>query len=104
MNSEILKYVGLAALALWFIIAGRLFCGKACPLGFIQDLLFRIPFPVKTKTFPFDWPLRFLKYAHGVYNFVLPALFVLGFLKAFEIHEAGAIVYIIKVLKKYWKK
>jgi polyferredoxin len=98
MNIEILKYVGLAALALWFIIAGRLFCGKACPLGLIQDLLFKIPFAPKIKTFPFDRQLRFLKYIHGVYNFVLPALFVLGLLKAFEIHETGTIVYIILAL------
>ncbi|MHB9291668.1 hypothetical protein Holit_00746 [Hollandina sp. SP2] len=42
MNTEILKYIGLGVLAIWFIIAGRLFCGKACPLGFIQDLLYKI--------------------------------------------------------------
>jgi polyferredoxin len=48
---------------------------------------------VKIKTFPFDRQLRFLKYAHVIYNFVLPALFVWGLLKAFEIHEAGIIVY-----------
>jgi polyferredoxin len=95
MNAEILKYIGLGALALWFIIAGRLFCGKACPLGLIQDILFKIPFALKIKTFPVDRSLRFLKYAHVIYNFVIPALFVLGLLKAFEIHEAGTIVYSI---------
>jgi polyferredoxin len=98
MNTETLKYIGLSALALWFIIAGRLFCGKACPLGFMQDLLFKIPFKVKIKTFMFDRPLRFLKYAHLIYSFVLPGLVALGLLAAFEVHEAGALVYIILAL------
>ncbi|MDR1247933.1 MAG: 4Fe-4S binding protein [Treponema sp.] len=95
MNAGILPYIGLGVLALWFIIAGRLFCGKACPLGMAQDLLFKIPFPLKITTFPFDRPLRFFKYAHVVYNFVLPALAVLGILKAFEAQEAGVIVYVV---------
>jgi polyferredoxin len=95
MNTETLKYLGLGAVAIWFVVAGRLFCGKACPLGFIQDMFFKIPFVLKIKTFPFDRPLRFLKYAHVVYNFVLPALFALGLLEAFAIHETGTIVYII---------
>ncbi|MDR2792686.1 MAG: 4Fe-4S binding protein [Treponema sp.] len=95
MNTGMLKYIGLGALLLWFVIAGRLFCGRACPLGFIQELLYKIPFWVKIKTFKFDRPLRVLKYAHFVYNFVLPALVVLGFLKAFEAHEMGTPFYIV---------
>jgi polyferredoxin len=95
MNSEILKYIGLGVLTIWFIIVGRLFCGKACPLGFIQDLLYKIPFWVKIKTFKFDRPLRVLKYVHFVYNFILPALVVLGFLKSFETHEMGNPFYIV---------
>jgi polyferredoxin len=94
MTGEIIKYIGLGAVVLWFLIAGRLFCGKACPLGFIQDLLYKIPFPVKCKTFFLDRPLRLLKYAHLVYNFVLPFLAALGILKAFETREAGTTVYI----------
>jgi polyferredoxin len=94
INSEILKYAGFCAVMLWFVIAGRLFCGKACPLGFIQDLLFKIPFWVKVRTFVFDRPFRFLKYIHLVYNFVLPFLAALGILKAFEAREAGTPVYI----------
>jgi polyferredoxin len=95
VNTGMLPYFGLGLLALWFIIAGRLFCGKACPLGIIQGLLFKIPFPVKIKTFPLDRPLRFFKYAHVIYNFVLPGLAVLGILKAFEAWEAGTVVYVV---------
>ncbi|MDR0409352.1 MAG: 4Fe-4S binding protein [Spirochaetaceae bacterium] len=98
MNAELLKYAGLGAVFVWFIIAGRLFCGKVCPIGFIQGLLFKIPFPVKIKTFPVDKPLRLLKYAHILYNFVLPALFTFGILKAFKIYEAGSAVYIVLAL------
>jgi polyferredoxin len=98
MNSEILKYVGLGAVVIWFVIAGRLFCGKACPLGFIQDLLFKIPFWVKLKTFKGDKYIRFYKYAHLVYNFVLPGLVALGLLKAFQIYEIGDWLYIVIVL------
>jgi polyferredoxin len=31
VNTGALPYIGLGVVALWFIIAGRLFCGKACP-------------------------------------------------------------------------
>jgi polyferredoxin len=94
MNTESLSILAFGVILIWFILVGRLFCGKACPLGFLQDLLFKIPFWVKIKTFPFDRPLRLLKYAHIVYNFVLPALAVWGLLKTFEAREMGAPVYI----------
>jgi polyferredoxin len=94
VNTETLAYILLGIAVIWFAIAGRLFCGKACPLGFIQDLLYKIPFGVKIKTFPFDRPLRFLKYAHVIYNFVLPTLVVWGMLKAFKAREMGIPVYI----------
>jgi polyferredoxin len=98
VNHEVLNYVVLGAVVIWFFMGGRLFCGKACPLGFMQDLLYKIPFWVKIKTFPFDRPLRFLKYAHLFYNFVLPFLAVLGILKSFEAREAGTAVYIALAL------
>ena len=43
-------------------IFGRIFCGKLCPVGFVQDLLNRMPFPVKIKTFNADKRLRYIKY------------------------------------------
>jgi polyferredoxin len=94
VNTTTLAYILLGIAIIWFSLAGRLFCGKACPLGFAQDLLFKIPFLVKIRTFPFDKPFRFLKYAHVIYNFVLPALVTWGLLKAFEAHEMGTIAYI----------
>jgi polyferredoxin len=98
MNGDIVKYAVLCAVIVWFFVAGRLFCGKACPLGFIQDLLFKIPFGVKAGTFAADRPVRFLKYAHLVYRFVLPFLVGLGIIKAFEAHEAGAALYVVIAL------
>ena len=98
MNIEILKYVGFGVAVIWFFIAGRLFCDKSCPLVFIQDLLFKIPFWVKIKTFKGDRYLRFYKYAHLVYNFVLPGIVALGFLNAFKIYEIGDWVYVVIAL------
>ncbi len=50
----------------FFIFAGAVFgrfiCGWLCPFGLIQDLLHKIPFPKKLKTFRFDKYLRKLKY------------------------------------------
>lgn len=50
-------------------ICGRFVCGWLCPFGLIQDLLNKVPFPKKLKTFKLDKPLRYLKY-------VILALFV----------------------------
>jgi polyferredoxin len=44
------------------IIWGRLFCGKICPLGYIQSLIFKIPFPKKIRTFRGDKYFRYIKY------------------------------------------
>ena len=43
-------------------ILGRAVCGFLCPFGFIQDLLYKIPFVKKIKTFKGDKILRYLKY------------------------------------------
>lgn len=39
-------------------IAGRIICGWACPFGFIQDLLYKIPFP----KYAILGPLRYMRY------------------------------------------
>jgi ferredoxin-type protein NapH len=44
-------------------LLGRAVCGFLCPFGFVQELLYKIPFPKKIKTFKGDRGLRFLKYA-----------------------------------------
>ena len=51
-------------------IFGRFVCGWLCPFGLFQDLLHKIPFPKKLKTFKGDKFLRKLKY-------VILALFVI---------------------------
>lgn len=57
---------------LFFIggLIGRLVCGWLCPFGWIQDMLFKIPFIKKIRTFRGDRQLRWLKY-------ILLAVFVL---------------------------
>lgn len=51
-------------------LCGRVVCGFLCPFGFVQDMLHKIPFPKKIKTFRGDMALRRLKY-------VLLAVFVI---------------------------
>ena len=56
---------------------GRFVCGFLCPFGLVQDLLHRIPFPRKIKTFPGDRRLRLLKYGILVlFVILLPLLAV----------------------------
>ncbi len=43
-------------------LMGRYVCGWLCPFGFVQDLLNKIPFPKKIRTFKGDKLLRKLKY------------------------------------------
>lgn len=43
-------------------LLGRLICGFLCPFGFLQDLMYRIPFVKKIKTWKGDNFLRYLKY------------------------------------------
>jgi ferredoxin len=43
-------------------LCGRFICGWLCPFGLVQDLLYKIPFPLKRRSSPGDKPLRFLKY------------------------------------------
>lgn len=41
---------------------GRFVCGWLCPFGLVQDLLHKIPFPIKVRTVLGDKVLRYLKY------------------------------------------
>jgi polyferredoxin len=72
MNNEILRFCFFGMLLICGILGGRIFCGKACPAGYAQDLLFKIPFLVKIKTFKLDKPLRLLKYCLAAINLLLP--------------------------------
>lgn len=43
-------------------VFGRLVCGWLCPFGLVQDLLYKIPFPVKRKKLSGDRILKYMKY------------------------------------------
>lgn len=57
-------------------VLGRFVCGFLCPFGLIQELLNKIPFPKKIRTFRLDRPLRFAKYIILALFVVLIPLFV----------------------------
>jgi polyferredoxin len=56
-------------------IYGRAFCGRICPFGILQDLVNKIPFPKKIRTFKTDKYLRYIKYVVLVVwllDFIIP--------------------------------
>ncbi len=57
-------------------LIGRFVCGWLCPFGLIQDLLHKIPFPKKIKTFRGDKLLRKLKYGILIVFVILMPLFL----------------------------
>lgn len=61
-------------------LIGRLVCGWLCPFGLIQDLLHKIPFPKKRKTFRGDKLLRKLKYVMLAVFVILMPLFLVDIL------------------------
>ena len=72
--------IPFAALGFFFLfgsLLGRFVCGWLCPFGLIQDLLHKIPFPKKIKTFRGDWFLRKLKYIiFAVFVILMPMFLV----------------------------
>lgn len=61
-------------------LMGRFVCGWLCPFGLIQELLYRIPFPKKLKTFRGDKALRRLKYVILVVFVILLPMFMVDIL------------------------
>lgn len=61
-------------------LAGRVVCGWLCPFGLIQDLLHKIPFPKKIKTFRADKLLRKLKYVILIVFVILLPMFAVDIL------------------------
>ena len=57
-------------------LLGRAVCGFLCPFGWIQELLHKIPFVKKIKTFRYDRPLRWLKYIILLIFVILLPMFV----------------------------
>lgn len=61
-------------------LVGRFVCGWLCPFGLVQDLLHKIPFPKKLKTFRGDKLLRKLKYVVLILFVILLPLFLVDVL------------------------
>lgn len=62
-------------------LVGRFVCGWLCPFGLIQDLLHKIPFPKKIKTFRGDKLLRKLKYIILLVFVILLPMFLVDVLR-----------------------
>lgn len=56
-------YYVLGFLIFFGALLGRAVCGFLCPFGFFQELLHKIPFPIKKTSFAGDRRLRWVKYA-----------------------------------------
>lgn len=61
-------------------LMGRFVCGWLCPFGLIQELLHKIPFPKKTKSFPADRLLRKAKYLFLLVFVILMPMFLVDLL------------------------
>lgn len=61
-------------------LVGRFVCGWLCPFGLIQDLLHKIPFPKKIRSFRGDRLLRKLKYGILIVFVILLPLYLVDFL------------------------
>lgn len=61
-------------------LIGRFVCGWLCPFGLVQELLHKIPFPKKLKTFRGDKLLRKLKYVILLVFVILLPLFLVDLL------------------------
>lgn len=71
-------YYVLGLIIFFGAVFGRLICGFICPFGFLQDLLHKIPFPKKIRTFKGDKLLRNLKYIVLIFMvIVFPIIFKL---------------------------
>ncbi len=71
-------YYVLGLLIFFGVLLGRTVCGFLCPFGLLQDLLYKIPFVKKIKSFKGDRLLRKVKYAVLILTvIVLPVFFKL---------------------------
>lgn len=82
LSSKNYKFAFYVAGFLMFVgaLVGRFVCGWLCPFGLIQELLHKIPFVKKIKTFPGDKILRKLKYVILIVFVILMPLFVVDLL------------------------
>lgn len=61
-------------------LVGRFVCGWLCPFGLVQDLLHKIPFPKKIRSFRGDRLLRKLKYVVLIVFVILLPMFLVDLL------------------------
>ena len=59
---------------------GRFVCGWFCPFGWLQDLLYKIPFPKKLKRLPGEKILSLLRYLVLIVLVILLPIFVVDFI------------------------
>lgn len=65
-------YFVLGLLFFFGALLGRAVCGFLCPMGWLQELIHLIPFPVKKNKFKGDKPLRWFKYILLALTLTLP--------------------------------
>lgn len=68
-------YYVMGFLLFFGALLGRAVCGFLCPMGWLQELIHLIPFPVRISRFKGDKPLRRLKYLFLVLTLALPLVF-----------------------------
>lgn len=72
-----LPYYVVGLLIFFGALLGRAVCGFLCPMGFLQELIHKIPFPVKKNHFKGDKQLRWLKYVVLALMIILPLFIAL---------------------------
>lgn len=73
------RLVVIGVLIVLGAVSGKSFCGKICPFGHLQRLLYQIPFPRKAKAFKLHKLLRRIKYGIFVIGlFVFMVLLWMG--------------------------
>ena len=72
-----IPYYVVGLLVFFGALLGRAVCGFLCPMGWLQELLHRVPFPKKLRDFKADRALRKLKYLVLALLVVLPLFFAL---------------------------
>ena len=72
-----LPYYVMGLLLFFGALLGRAVCGFLCPIGWLQELLHRIPFPKKLRGDRASGPLRKLKYLILALTVTLPLFFAL---------------------------
>ena len=74
-------------------IGGRWACSKICPLGIIEELIFKIPFPKKYFSLPYEKRLRKIKYFIFFILLVVIPVFLLP-----NKNELGMVFLFLKIL------